>query len=100
ASAVMTADLANGSLHEILREADFVLRRGTGTISAAAASAEDARLLGVRLGDPLLVGRPGIVGGAGRAVGGAGAGDAGGRYGLEVQFDVEGAAPETMEPRS
>ena len=46
ANAVMTADLVNGSLHETLGRAGFVLRRGTGTISAAAATAEDARLLG------------------------------------------------------
>ena len=42
----MTADLAHGSLHETLGRAGFVLRRGTGTIAAAAATAEDARLLG------------------------------------------------------
>ncbi len=33
ADAVMTADLANGSLHETLGRAGFVLRRGTGTIT-------------------------------------------------------------------
>jgi DNA-binding GntR family transcriptional regulator len=98
APAIMTADLANGSLHETLREADFVLRRGTGTISAAAATAEDARLLGIRPGDPLLVERRVIVDGHGRAIEATESRYAAGRYGLEVQFDVEGAAPEGPTP--
>jgi GntR family transcriptional regulator len=96
ASAVMTADLANGSLHETLGQADFVLRRGTGTISAAAATAEDARLLGIRPGDPLLVERRVIVDGHGRRIEATESRYAAGRYGLEVQFDVEGAGPETV----
>ena len=53
----MTADLAHGSLHETLGRAGFALCRGTGTIAAAAATAEEARLLGIRTGDPLLVER-------------------------------------------
>src|SRR6185503_19057673 len=57
AEAVMAADLAAGSLHEALGRAGFVLDRGTGTISAAAASAEDAHLLGIRDGEPLLIER-------------------------------------------
>jgi GntR family transcriptional regulator len=100
ATAVMTADLANGSLHETLREADFVLRRGTGTISAAAATAEDARLLGIRPGDPLLVERRVIVDAHGRAIEATESRYAAGRYGLEVQFDVEGGAAEATEPRA
>ena len=52
ADAVMTADLAHGSLHETLGRAGFVLSRGTGTIAAAAATAEEARLLGIHAGDP------------------------------------------------
>ena len=46
ADAVMTADLVHGSLHETLARAGFVLRRGTGTIAAAAATAEEARCWG------------------------------------------------------
>ena len=38
-----------------------VLRRGTGTITAGRATAEDARLLAIRTGDPLLVERRVIV---------------------------------------
>ncbi|HEY2888557.1 MAG TPA: GntR family transcriptional regulator, partial [Candidatus Limnocylindrales bacterium] len=57
ASAVMTADLTDGSLHETLGRAGFVLSRGSGTIAAAAAAAAEARLLGILIGDPLLVER-------------------------------------------
>ena len=45
-----------------------MLRRGTGTIAAAAATAEDARLLAIRTGDPLLVERRVIVDGHGRRI--------------------------------
>jgi DNA-binding GntR family transcriptional regulator len=100
APAVMTADLANGSLHDTLREADHLLRRGTGTITAAAATAEDARLLGIRPGDPLLVERRVIVDGHDRPIEATESRYAAGRYGLEVQFDVEGAAPDAPEPGS
>jgi GntR family transcriptional regulator len=68
ANAVMTADLATGSLHETLGRAGIVLRRGTGTIVAAAATAEDARLLGIRTGDPLLVEGRVIIDGHGRRI--------------------------------
>jgi len=90
APAVMTADLATRSLHETLGQADIVLRHGTGTISAAAATGEDARLLGIRQGDPLLVERRVIVDAHGRRVEATESRYAAGRYGLEVQFDVEG----------
>jgi len=86
----MTADLATRSLHETLGQADIVLRHGTGTISAAAATGEDARLLGIRQGDPLLVERRVIVDAHGRRVEATESRYAAGRYGLEVQFDVEG----------
>jgi len=90
APAVLPADLSNASLHETLGQADFVLRHGTGTISAAAATAEDARLLGIRPGDPLLVERRVIVDAHGRRIEATESRYAAGRYGLEVQFDVEG----------
>src|SRR3990172_7023084 len=69
ADAVMTADLDHGSLHETLGRAGFVLRRGTGTISAASATAEDAELLAIPIGDPLLVERRALVDGRGRPPG-------------------------------
>ena len=42
ASVVLDADLEHGSLHELLGRAGFVLRRGSGTIEAAAATDDDA----------------------------------------------------------
>lgn len=54
---VMAADLRAGSLHSALAVAGHVLRRGTATISAEAASADDARLLGTVRGEPMLVER-------------------------------------------
>ncbi len=91
AAAVMTADLAGGSLHETLGQAGFVLRRGTGTISAAAATAQDARLLALRTGDPLLVEQRVISDERGRRIEATESRYAADRYGLDVQFDVEGA---------
>lgn len=89
AEAVMTADLARGSLHETLGRAGIVLRRGTGTIAAAAATPEDAQLLGIRPGDPLLVERRVIVDGHGRRIEATESRYTADRYGLVVQFDVE-----------
>jgi GntR family transcriptional regulator len=99
ADAVMTADLAHRSLHETLGRAGFVLRRGTGTIAAAAATAEDARLFAIRIGDPLLVERRVIVDGHGRRIEATESRYPADRYALVVHFDVEGtdltAAEET-----
>ena len=96
AAAVTSADLARGSLHETLGRAGFVLRRGTGTISAAAATAEDARLLAIRAGDPLLVERRVIVDGHGRRIESTESRYPAERYGLDVHFDV--AAPDSDAP--
>lgn len=89
ADAVMTADLARGSLHETLARSGYVLRRGTGTIAAAAATAEEARLLGIRTGDPLLVERRVIVDAHGRRIEATESVYPADRYALDVQFDVE-----------
>ncbi|HEU0237475.1 MAG TPA: GntR family transcriptional regulator [Candidatus Limnocylindrales bacterium] len=89
ADAVMTADLEHGSLHETLGRAGIVLRRGTATISAAGATADDAELLGIRPGDPLLVERRVIVDGHGRRIEATESRYPADRYGLIVQFDVE-----------
>jgi len=86
---VMTADLAAGSLHEALGRAGFEPRRGTGTISAAAATAGDARLLEIRPGDPLLVEQRVIADRHGRRVEATESRYPAERYGLVVQFDVE-----------
>ena len=98
ADAVMGADLAHGSLHETLGRAGFVLSRGTGTISAAAATAEEARQLGIRTGDPLLVERRVIRDGHGRRIEATESVYPADRYALEVQFEVE--AGETAAPRT
>lgn len=94
ADAVMTADLVRGSLHETLARAGYVLRRGTGTIAAAAATAEEARLLGIRTGDPLLVERRVILEGHGRQIEATESVYPADRYALEVQFEVE--APDVI----
>jgi GntR family transcriptional regulator len=96
APAVMDADLANGSLHETLTRAGFALIRGTGTIVAAAATADDARLLGIPPGHPLLVERRVIVDGQGRRIEATESRYVADRYGLVVQFDVE--APDLPPP--
>jgi GntR family transcriptional regulator len=89
AEAVLAADLETGSLHETLGRAGFVLYRGTGTISAAAASPEDAGLLSIAVGDPLLVERRVIADGFGRRIEATESRYVAGRYGLDIQFDVE-----------
>lgn len=89
ADAVMTADLAQVSLHDTLGRAGFVLCRGTSTIAAAAATAEEARLLMVHKGDPLLVERRVILEQHGRRVEATESVYAAERYALEVQFEVE-----------
>lgn len=94
ADAVMTADLARGSLHETLGRAGIVLRRGNSTIGAAAATPEDARLLAVATGDPLLVERRVIADGHGRRIEATESRYPADRYGLVVGFDIEGPDPE------
>jgi GntR family transcriptional regulator len=93
ADAVMTADLARGSLHETLGRAGFVLARGTGTIAASMATAEQARLLGIRNGDPLLVEQRVIRDVDDRAIEVTVSAYSADRYALEVQFEVEGQDP-------
>ena len=90
ADAVLGADLASGSLHETLAAAGIVLSRGTGTITAAGATGEDARLFGIRVGSPLLVERRVISDGSGRRIEMTESRYPADRYGLDVQFDVEG----------
>ena len=93
ADAVMTADLAGASLHEALSRAGFRLSRGTGTVGAAAATRDDARLLSIRMGDPLLVERRVIMDIHGRRIEATESRYLADRYGLGVQFDVEGSTP-------
>jgi GntR family transcriptional regulator len=94
ASAVMSADQSRGSHHDTRGRAGIALRRGTGTISAAAATAEDARLLTLRVADPLLVERRVISDIHGRRIEATESRYAADRYGLIVAFDVEGPGPQ------
>ena len=100
AGAVMTADLETGSLHEALTGGGFTLRRGTGTITAAAATAEDARLLAMRTGDPLLVERRVIADAHGRLVESTESRYPADRYALDVRFEVDepGVPAAPLEP--
>ena len=86
---VLAADLETGSLHEALGLAGLQLRRGTATIAAEPATSDDARLLGVREGDPLLVERRVIVDVHGRPVEATESRYPGRRYALAVRFVVE-----------
>jgi GntR family transcriptional regulator len=88
AAAVMSADLIHGSLHETLASAGFVLRRGTGTVSAVSATDDDAELLTTRAGVPLLVERRVIVDAQGRRIEATESRYLADRYGLVVSFEV------------
>jgi GntR family transcriptional regulator len=93
AGAVLAADLENGSLHDTLNRAGFRLRRGTGTIAAVPATAEDAALLKIHAGDPLLVEQRVIVNAHGRPIEATESRYSADRYGLVVHFDVEQPDP-------
>jgi len=86
---VMAADLEAGSLHEALAGAGLHLRRGHATITAEAATADDARLLGVAEGEALLVERRVILDTHGRPIEATESRYPGGRYALDVRFDVD-----------
>jgi len=91
AAAVMHADLETGSLHEALRGGGFVPARGRATLAAGAASADDARLLGVTPGTPLLIERRVIVDLGGRPLESTESRYPADRYALDVDFEVEAA---------
>lgn len=89
APAVMNADLERGSLHDALARGGYHLRRGVATIAAAPATHEDARLLGLRKGDALLVESRVIMDHAGRRIEATESRYPADRYALEILFDVE-----------
>lgn len=93
---VMAADLRHDSLHATLAAAGWALRRGTATVKAACATAEDARLLGVALNDPVLVERRVIVDAQGRPVEATETRYAAERYAIDVRFDVEDESARTV----
>jgi GntR family transcriptional regulator len=95
--AVMAADLRGDSLHAVLTAAGFALRRGTALVTAGPASKEDARLLAVARGDPMLVERRVILDAHGRPVEATESRYPADRYAIDVRFDVE-EAPRPVSP--
>ena len=89
AAAIEGADWRTASLHERLVAAGVVPHAGRATITAQSATAADARRLKVRRNAALLVERRLIVDAGGRPVELTESRYAGGRYGLDVRFDVE-----------
>jgi GntR family transcriptional regulator len=89
AAAVLAADLVHGSLHETLMGAGFIPTKGQATIWAEAASDEDAALLEVPPGSPLLVERRVILDQRGRPLERTESRYAADRYALDVGFSVE-----------
>lgn len=89
---VMAADLRRVSLHAVLSAAGYALRRGTALVTASPASKEDARLLGVSRGDPMLVERRIILDAQGRPVEVTESRYPAERYAIDVRFDVEEVA--------
>ena len=87
--AVMAADLESGSLHEALIGAGLVPTRGQATIGAEAAGSDDAVLLGVRPGSPMLVERRLIFDQRAKPIERTESRYAADRYGLNVGFSVE-----------
>lgn len=96
---VMGADLQHGSLHAALAAAGYVLRRGTATITAQAAGHEDARLLGMERGDPLLVELRVILDAQGRPLEATESRYPADRYALDVWFDVEESDRRSLTPQ-
>jgi GntR family transcriptional regulator len=95
---VMAADLRHDSLHAVLAGAGWGLRRGTATVTAASATKDDARLLGVTRGDPMLVERRVILDGQGRPLEATETRYAADRYAIDVRFDVEEAPQPAVMP--
>lgn len=100
AAAVMQADLEAGSLHEALAAAGFVPARGRATIGAEAATDDDARLLAIEPGSPLLVERRVIVDQRGRPLETTASRYPAARYALDVDFEVEAARERATRRRA
>lgn len=95
---VMGADLRNESLHATLGSAGWGLGRGTATVTAAPASKEDARLLGVTRGDPMLVERRVILDEHGRPIEATESRYPADRYAIDVRFEVEDRGAGSVTP--
>lgn len=90
AAAVLAADLERESLHAVLVGAGCLPTRGRATITSERASADDARWLKTRKGDPLLVERRIILDQQGRPLEFTESRYPADRYALDVDFVVEG----------
>jgi GntR family transcriptional regulator len=88
-SDALDTDLENESLFEALVTAGLVPTSGSAALAAEAATAEDARLLRVRKGAPLLVERRLIHDQDGEPLEWTESRYVGSRYGIDVDFDVE-----------
>jgi GntR family transcriptional regulator len=86
---IQRADLEHGSLHDTLVEGGHVPTMGRARLGAEAAGADDALLLDVAPGSPLLVEKRVIHDQDGNPLELCESRYAGERYGLDVQFDVE-----------
>jgi GntR family transcriptional regulator len=89
AADVLDADLERASLFQTLVTAGLVPTSGSAALGAEAATAEDARLLRVRKGAPLLVERRLIHDQDGRPLEWTESRYVGSRYAIDVDFDVE-----------
>jgi GntR family transcriptional regulator len=94
APVLMEAELELGSLFQALVGAGRVPTAGNARLNAGAATAADARELGVPRGSPLLVERRLIFDQAGRPLESTESRYAAERYVLDVSFDVELPPPE------
>jgi GntR family transcriptional regulator len=86
---VLGADLTRKSLFDVLAKAGTVPTAGRAVLAAEAATAEDAKLLEIKKGDPLLVERRLIRDQDGEPLELTESRYVGPRYGLDVDFDVE-----------
>lgn len=89
APAILAADLERDSLHSTLVADGRVPTSGRGRITAEAATAEDAELLDVPAGEPLLVERRLILDQDGRPLELTESRYVAARYNLDVDFTVE-----------
>ena len=88
-SEALETDLQRQSLFESLASTGLVPTSGSAALAAEAATAEDARLLRVRKGAPLLVERRLIRDQDGAPLEWTESRYVGSRYGIDVDFDVE-----------
>src|SRR5690242_3694982 len=93
AAAVLAADLERESLHAVLVRAGCLPTRGRATIASEPATADDARWLKMRKGDPMLVERRIILDQEGHPLEFTESRYPADRYALDVDFVVEGQGP-------